>query len=73
VSKDEMDEKLYTPLFLKTFQHLQSGGHYVLNVSGEVYERVCKKVLGPAHEETIYRKSKRQNLYQEKVYIWKKI
>ena len=60
VNKDEMDEKLYRPLFSRTFQHLQPGGHYVLNVSGEVYE------------ETIYRKSKRQNQYQERVFIWRK-
>ena len=72
VNKDEMDEKLYRPLFSRTFQHLQPGGHYVLNVSGEVYERVCVPLWGRAHEETIYRKSKRQNQYQERVFIWRK-
>ena len=72
VNKDEMDEKLYRPLFSRTFEHLQPGGHYVLNVSGEVYERVCVPLWGRAHEETIYRKSKRQNQYQERVFIWRK-
>jgi DNA modification methylase len=71
-NKDEMDEKLYRPLFSRTFEHLQPGGHYVLNVSGEVYERVCVPLWGRAHEETIYRKSKRQNQYQERVFIWRK-
>jgi len=71
-NKDEMDTQLYRPLFLQTFQHLQPGGHYVLNVSREVYERVCIPLLGPAQEETVYRKSKRQNQYQERVFIWRK-
>ena len=70
--KKEMDEQFYKPLFKKTFDHLQKGGHYILNVNREVYERVCIDLLGPAHDIYTYKKSKRQNDYQEMVYVWRK-
>ena len=71
-SKEEMDELFYKPLFSKTYLHLKKGGHYILNVNREVYERVCVNLLGPADEEYPYKKSKRQNNYQEIVYVWNK-
>ena len=69
-SKDEMDELFYKPIFTKTFQNLKKGGHYILNVNKEVYERVCIPVLGEAKETFPYKKSKRQNNYKEIVYVW---
>jgi len=71
-SKDEMDELFYKPIFKKTFHNLKKGGHYILNVNKEVYERVCIPVLGEAKETFPYKKSKRQNNYKEIVYVWTK-
>jgi len=71
-TKQQMDELFYKPLFSKTYLHLKKGGHYILNVNREVYERVCVNLLGPADEEYPYKKSKRQNNYQEIVYVWNK-
>jgi 16S rRNA G966 N2-methylase RsmD len=71
-SKEEMDKKFYIPLFTETFKHLKQGGTYILNVNKEVYDNVCIKCLGPAQEIFPYKKSKRQNNYQEIVYVWKK-
>lgn len=71
-SKEEMDEFFYKPIFTKTYQNLKKGGHYILNVNREVYERVCISVLGEAQEIFPYKKSKRQNNYKEIVYIWLK-
>ena len=71
-SKDEMDKLFYIPLFTKTFANLKQGGNYLLNVNKEVYERVCVPILGEAYEKYPYKKSKRQNKYQEIVYVWKK-
>jgi 16S rRNA G966 N2-methylase RsmD len=71
-SKKEMDEKFYKPLFLKTYNGLQIGGHYIINVCKEVYDRVLKELLGEAHETFPLKKSKRQNDYTEMVYVWKK-
>lgn len=68
--KDEMDTVFYRPLFSAIFKHLKSGGHFVLNVNQEVYDRVCISLLGPAHAISFYKKSKRQNNYQEMVYTW---
>jgi len=71
-SKTEMDELFYKPLFTKTYNGLQIGGHYIINVCKEVYDRVLKQLLGEAHETFPLKKSKRQNDYTEMVYVWKK-
>lgn len=72
-SKREMDEKFYKPLFLKTYNGLQKGGHYIINVCKEVYEKVLKVLFGEARECFPLKKSKRQNDYTEMVYVWKKL
>jgi predicted RNA methylase len=71
-SKIEMDELFYKPLFTKSYNGLQIGGHYIINVCKEVYDRVLKELLGEAHETFPLKKSKRQNDYTEMVYVWKK-
>ena len=71
-SKDEMDQKFYIPIFSNTYKHLLPGGHFVLNVNKEIYERVCLSLFGPAEQTMNCKKSKRQNNYREMIYIWKK-
>jgi hypothetical protein len=71
-SKDEMDEQFYYPLFSNTYLHLLSGGCMALNVNREIYERVCIRLFGPAHQTMNCKKSKRQNDYREMIYIWMK-
>jgi 16S rRNA G966 N2-methylase RsmD len=71
-TKKEMDEKFYLPLFSKTYNHLQTNGVYALNINKEVYENVCIPLLGQAHDIYPYKKSKRQNNYDEIVYVWNK-
>ena len=69
-SKKEMDENFYKPLFTKTYNGLQIGGHYIINICKEVYDNVLKRILGEAHEIIPLKKSKRQNDYTEMIYIW---
>lgn len=69
-SKKEMDEKFYKPIFKSTYNGLKSGGFYIINVCKEVYENVLVGLLGEAHESYPYKKSKRQNDYNEIVYVW---
>ena len=69
-SKDEMDQEFYTPLFSQTYLHLLPGGCMALNVNREIYERVCVRLFGPAHQTMNCKKSKRQNDYREMIYIW---
>lgn len=71
-TKQKMDDLFYKPLFSKTYLHLKKGGYYILNVNREIYERVCIDLFGVANEEYPYKKSKRQNNYQEIVYVWYK-
>jgi hypothetical protein len=71
-SKKDMDEKFYKPIFSKTYNGLQQGGHYIINVCKEVYDNVLKELLGEAHEIFPLKKSKRQNDYTEMVYVWVK-
>jgi 16S rRNA G966 N2-methylase RsmD len=73
VSKKEMNEKFYKPLFEKTYAHLKPGGHYILNINKEIYESVCLDLFGVAHEQFSLKKSKRQNDYTEYVYVWHKL
>jgi len=70
ISKKEMDTKFYIPLFSKTYHGLQPGGTYIINVCKEVYENVLLQLFGEAHEIYPYKKSKRQNNYDEIVYVW---
>lgn len=69
-SKREMDDKFYKPLFLATYNSLKMGGHYIINICKEVYEKVLKELFGEAHESFPLKKSKRQNDYNEIVYVW---
>jgi len=71
-SKHDMDEKFYKPAFTKSYNSLKSGGHFIINVCKEVYEKILKKLLGEAHEIFPLKKSKRQNNHTEMVYVWKK-
>jgi predicted RNA methylase len=71
-SKTEMDEKFYKPLFTKTYNGLKNGGHYIINICKEIYEKVLKELLGEANEIFPLKKSKRQNDYTEFVYVWVK-
>jgi tRNA1(Val) A37 N6-methylase TrmN6 len=69
-SKKDMDEKFYKPAFTKSYNGLQSGGHFIINICKEVYDNVLKKLLGEAHEMFPLKKSKRQNEHTEMVYVW---
>ena len=69
-SKKDMDDKFYRPLFAKTYNGLQPGGHYIINICKEVYDNVLKGLLGDAHESFPLKKSKRQNNHTEMVYVW---
>jgi 16S rRNA G966 N2-methylase RsmD len=71
-SKKEMDELFYIPIFTKTYNGLKPGGHYIINVCKEVYDNVLVKLFGEAHSSYPYKKSKRQNDYNEIVYVWTK-
>ena len=72
ISKKDMDEKFYKPLFTKTYNGLQSGGHYIINICKEVYDNILKDLLGDAHESFPLKKSSRQNNHTEMVYVWHK-
>ena len=82
-SKEEWDENFYKPLFEKTYKYLENGGHYILNVPSEVYERVCIPLLGKAdilfplkkieRGTSSTKTGKEVNInYKEYIYIWKK-
>jgi hypothetical protein len=71
-SKKEMDNNFYIPVISNTYKYLQPGGHYCLNINKEIYENVCYKLLGEANDMISLKKSKRQNNYEEFIYIWNK-
>lgn len=69
-SKIEMKTTFYEPLFKKTYESLKKGGVYCLNVNQEIYDTICIHLFGKANEEIVLKKSKRQNEYNESIYIW---
>jgi hypothetical protein len=72
-SKQEMDNLFYIPIFNKVYTSLQPNGYFIINICKEVYDNVLIKLFGEAHEVYPYKKSKRQNDYNEIIYVWKKI
>jgi hypothetical protein len=72
MDKNTWDSEFYTPLFERTWKHLKRGGHYCLNIPGEIYERVAVKVLGRAHELLPMPKGPRtaEEKYKEYIYTW---
>ena len=72
LSKRDMDERFYKPLFLKTFNGLKTNGFYIINICKEVYINVLQPLLGDAKDIIPLKKSKRQNNYTELVYVWQK-
>jgi len=68
--KKDMNNNFYIPLFRETHKYLQKGGYYILNINKEIYENVCIPLLGVANDIFTYKKSKRQNNYNEMVYMW---
>lgn len=68
--KTQMNENFYKPLFQKTYEHLQPGGTYALNINQEIYEAVCVPLWGEAQEKIPLKKSQRQNNYSEYIYVF---
>ena len=71
-SKNEMKNKFYIPVFSNTYKYLQKGGHYCLNINKEIYQDICVPILGEANDSIPFKKSKRQNDYEEFIYVWSK-
>jgi hypothetical protein len=75
-SKDEWDKDFYIPLIVKSWNGLDEGGHYCLNIPEELYERVAYNLLGKPYEKIQLRKVKRfqdsRQKYHEFIYVWKK-
>jgi len=69
-SKNEMKNKFYIPVFSNTYKYLQKGGHYCLNINKEIYQDICVPILGEANDSIPFKKSKRQNDYEEFIYVW---
>jgi tRNA1(Val) A37 N6-methylase TrmN6 len=71
-SKNEMKNKFYIPVISNTYKYLQKGGYYCLNINKEIYEDICIHLLGEANDSVPLKKSKRQNDYEEYIYVWNK-
>jgi len=72
------NEGFYEPLVRETYNHLQPGGYYILNISHKIYQFV-QTVIGEATEYYPFVKrqrtcptSLRGNKYEENIYVWRK-
>lgn len=71
-TKREWNQTFYEPLFRKTFDNLNLGGIYILNVSKNIYSNVCINLFGEANIliplSTNQNSSKKK--YEEFIYCW---
>ncbi len=69
----EWDEEFYKPLFARLFEHLQPGGHLIVNVCKKVFDRALRDLLGPVTHTLNLPKAQRANQsYAENIYVWQK-
>lgn len=78
-TKDDWDRDFYIPLFTKVFEHLQLGGHMILNINNELYDRVFSVIFGEPFRVIPLEKKARPNIakpdakiYNENIYVWRK-
>lgn len=73
--RDDFNKRFFFPVVEKTWKHLQSGGHYCLNIPMDMYEDI-KTILGPCSSKTLLPKMKRAKgggeNYKEYIYVWNK-
>jgi len=76
---NKWNSEFYEPLFKMTWQHLQRGGHYCLNIPESVFNDVAVKVLGKPYDLIPLVKQKRNDKnskteeeYHEFIYVWRK-
>jgi len=78
MTDEKWESTFYIPLFSKTFKHLKTGGHYVLNIPQKLYESVCVDLFGkadlviPLHIKNRPKNMYTVNDYHEFIYAWKK-
>jgi len=72
-SKEEWNE-FYRDIFRKTYDGLENGGYFCINVNTEIYEKVLEPMLGQPLDRIEYPKSYRRNQRKnaEYIYIWSK-
>lgn len=77
-SQEDWINYFYIPIFSKTFKHLKKGGHYILNISHEIYKSAALPTLGkanitiPLKKKSLPKNSKLTKDYSEFIYVWKK-
>jgi hypothetical protein len=71
-TKKQWNDDFYIPIFSVTFQYLQPGGYYCINVPSEIYESVLIPLFGQAHKCIEYTKRRRTAFQCEYIYVYKK-
>jgi hypothetical protein len=71
-TKKEWDERFYKPLFKRVWEHLEPNGKMVINVPIEIYDKCLVPLFGEADDKILLPKYRRNNKYQEFIYIWVK-
>jgi hypothetical protein len=70
--KETWENEFYIPLFKKTYTSLSMGGFYCLNVPVDLYEKVCRPLLGAADYRVPLKMRYRTSKYSEYVYVFQK-
>ena len=79
VDREDFNKRFFFPVVEKTWKHLQTGGHYCLNIPMDMYEDV-KEVLGACDSKIPLaiqarfsaKEHAQHKQYKEFIYIWNK-
>jgi len=78
ISKESWNKSFYIPIFDMTYNHLQVGGNYCLNIPNDIYKNVCIPLFGmaddimPLNKDIRYRNKSINENYKECIYVWHK-
>lgn len=74
-TKESWIQDFYTPLFRTTFDHLDNGGHFCINIPDNIYNDACIPVLGKCTYKIPFKKGERvpgKDKYKEYIYVYHK-
>jgi tRNA1(Val) A37 N6-methylase TrmN6 len=72
-TKHQWEQSFYIPLFKRVWEHLEVDGRMVINVPIEIYDKCLVPLFGEADDKILLPKYRRNNKYQEFIYVYNKI
>ena len=69
-TKNEWNSRFYKPIIERTYKYLENNGLFIINVPETIYKNNFVVLLGECDEKIILLKRKRNNGYNEFIYMY---